>query len=181
MTSLPPAGTYTVDPVHSAMGFVVRHLVTAKVRGNFAIFDGAITIGETPEDSRVEGTAQAASITTNNEMRDNHLKSSDFLDQEHYPTLTFKSTKVTHKSGDFYVMDVDLTVRGITKSVPFDLEFLGSGPGMAPGVTIVGFEAHAEIDRRDFNVSFQGTLENGAAVVSNKVTLELNVEAAKQD
>jgi polyisoprenoid-binding protein YceI len=178
--NLPAPGVYNVDQVHSAVGFIVRHLVASKVRGSFTDFSGVITIGDTPETSSLEAVVQAASITTNNEMRDGHVKSADFLDLENHPTLTLKSTKITSKGGDNFEMVADLTMRGVTKSVVFDLELLGSGPSMTPGVTVVGFEARAEIDRRDFNVSFQGSLENGSLVVGNKVTLEFTIEAAKQ-
>lgn len=178
---LPAAGVYNVDAVHSTVGFIARHLVASKVRGNFTDFSGVITIGDTPESSSLEATVQASSITTNNEMRDGHLKSADFLDLENHPTLTLKSTKITAKGGDNFELVGDLTLRGVTKSVTFELEFLGSGPGMAPGVTVAGFEARTEIDRRDFNVNFEGSLENGSLVVGNKVVLEFTIEAAKQD
>ena len=181
MSNLPAPGVYTIDAVHSSVGFTVRHLVASKVRGNFTEFSGSVTIGDTVESSSAEATVQAASITTNNEMRDGHLKSADFLDLENHPTLTLVTKSVSAKGGDNYELVADLTIKGVTKTVTFDLEFLGSGPGMAPGVTVAGFEARAEIDRRDFGVSFEGTLENGSIVVSNKVTLEINVEAAKQD
>jgi polyisoprenoid-binding protein YceI len=171
-------GVYTVDATHSSVGFLARHLVVTKVRGNFAEFEGTITIGDTPETSSVEATVQAASITTNNEMRDGHLKSGDFLDQENHPTLTLKSTSFSPKGGNEYVMVADLTIRGITKSVEFDVEFTGEGPHFHPGVNVVGFEASAEVDRRDFNVNFEGALENGSAIVSNKITIELAIEAA---
>ncbi len=177
-TSLPEPGVYTIDPVHSNVNFVVRHLVAAKVRGSFGDFAGTITIGDTPETSKVEAVVQAASITTNNEMRDGHLKSADFLDLENFPTLTFTSTKVTPKGSDFE-MTGDLTIRGVTKSVTWDLEFLGTGSSMTPGGVVAGFEARTEIDRRDFNVNFEGALENGTIVVGNKVVLELTVEAHK--
>jgi polyisoprenoid-binding protein YceI len=180
MSNFPAAGVYTVDPVHSTLTFVARHLVVSKVRGRFAEFEGVITIGDTPETSSVTATAQAASITTDNEMRDGHLKSADFLDQANYPTLNFTSTNLTSKGGNDYSLVGDLTIRGITKSVTFDLEFNGEGVSMVPGGTVVGFEAKTEIDRRDFNVNFEGTLENGTAVVSNKIVLELNIEAASQ-
>jgi polyisoprenoid-binding protein YceI len=180
MSQLPAPGTYTVDPVHSSVIFTVRHLVAAKVRGLFTDFEGTIEIGDSAEVSKVSATIQAASITTNNEMRDGHLKSPDFLDLENHPTLTFTSTSVAPKGGDTYEMVGDLTIRGVTKQVTWDLEYLGTGPGMAEGVTVAGFEAHAEIDRRDFNVNFEGTLENGSIVVSNKVQLTLEIEAAKQ-
>jgi polyisoprenoid-binding protein YceI len=177
---LPVAGTYQIDPVHSTVGFIARHLVAAKVRGHFTEFSGVITVGETPETSSVEATVVGASITTGNEMRDGHLRSADFLETEANPNLTLKSTKITAKGGDDYEMVADLTVKGVTKSVTFDLEFLGAGSGMAPGVTVAGFEARAEIDRRDFNITFDGALENGSLVVGNKVVLELVVEANNQ-
>ena len=123
---------------------------------------------------------QASSISTNNEMRDGHLRSADFFEQEKYPTLTLKSTSVSAKGGDDYDLVADLTIQGVTKSLTFDLEYLGTGPGMAPGVTVVGFEARAEFDRRDFGVNFEGALENGNLVVGNKIVLELTVEASKQ-
>ena len=175
-SNLPAAGTYNVDAVHSTVGFVARHLVASKVRGRFTDFTGVITIGDTPESSSVEATVQAASITTDNEMRDAHLKSPDFLEFETYPTLTLKSTKVSAKD-DGYVVVADLTIKGITKSVTFDLEYLGTGPSMTPGVSVTGFEASAEFDRRDFGINFGGSLENGALVVGNKIVIELAVEA----
>ena len=181
MSNLPAPGDYTIDATHSNVGFVARHLIAAKVRGHFTDFAGTITIGDSITTSKVEATVQAASITTDNEMRDGHLKSADFLDLENHPTLTLTSTKLTDKGHDKIEMVADLTVRGVTKSITFDVEFLGSGAGMAPGVTVAGFEATAEIDRRDFNVNFDGALENGALVVGNKVVLELTVEASKQD
>ena len=179
-TNLPVAGTYAVDAVHSSVGFIARHLVASKVRGHFAEFSGTIVVGATPETSSVTATVQAASITTNNEMRDGHLKSPDFLDFENHPTLDLKSTSIKAKNGSNFELVADLTIRGITKSVTFNLEFLGSGPGMGENVTVAGFEATAEIDRRDFGVTFEGTLENGSLVVSNKIILELNIEATLQ-
>jgi polyisoprenoid-binding protein YceI len=176
-TSLPAAGTYHVDAVHSQVGFTVRHLVAAKVRGSFTEFEGTIEIGDSAESSSVTATIQAASITTNNEMRDGHLKSQDFLDLENHPTLTFVSTEVRPTGGSKYDLVGDLSIRGVTKQVTWDLEFLGTGPGMAPGDTVAGFEAELEIDRRDFGVSFEGSLENGSMVVSHKVVLTLEIEA----
>ena len=173
---LPTPGVYTIDATHSTVGFVARHLVASKVRGRFTDFSGEITIGETPETSTVQATVQAASITTDNEMRDGHLKSADFLDLENNPTLTFNSTKVSKKGADFELV-ADLTLRGVTKSVVFSLEFLGSGPSMTPGATVAGFEARAEIDRRDFGVNFEGNLENGSLIVGNKIVLEFAIEA----
>jgi len=148
-SNLPTAGTYNIDAVHSTVGFVARHLVASKVRGRFTDFSGAITIGDTPETSSVQAT---------------------------YPTLTLTSTKVSAK-GDNYEVVADLTIKGITKSVTFDLEYLGTGPSMTPGVSVTGFEASAEFDRRDFGITFGSSLENGAMVVGNKIVIELAVEA----
>lgn len=179
-SNLPAAGVYNVDASHSTVGFIARHLVASKVRGRFTDFAGTITIGDTLESSSVHATVQAASITTDNEMRDGHLKSPDFLEFETFPILSFISTKISANGADFELVG-DLTVKGITKSVTFDLEFLGAGPSMAPGVSVAGFEARTEIDRRDFGVAFQGNLENGSLIVSNKIVLEFSIEAAKQD
>jgi polyisoprenoid-binding protein YceI len=177
MSNLPVPGVYNVDATHSSVSFVARHLVAAKVRGNFTDFSGVITLGDSIENSSVEAVVQASSVTTSNEMRDGHLKSADFLDQENFPTLTLKSTKITPKSGDKYQMIADFTVRGVTKPVTFELEYLGTGPSMVPGVSVTGFEATGEIDRRDFGVNFEGTLENGNLVVSNKIIIEITAEA----
>jgi polyisoprenoid-binding protein YceI len=180
MSNLPIPGVYHVDTVHSSVNFVARHLVAAKVRGQFTEFAGVITVGDTPETSSVEATVKAASITTANADRDAHLKSPDFLDLENHPELLLRSTAITSTGENTYTMTADLTIRGITKSVDFALEFLGSGAGFGEGVTMAGFEASAEIDRRDFNVNFAGALENGSLLVGHKVTLELVIEATHQ-
>lgn len=177
MSTLPTPGVYVVDPLHSNVDFVARHLVAAKVRGHFSEFEGTITIGDSIESSTVEATVQASSISTGNEMRDAHLQSADFLELEKFPTLTLKSTKITAKGGDKYELLADLTVRGTTKPVTFQLEYLGTGPSMAPGVNVTGFEVTGEIDRREFGVNFEGTLENGSLVVGNKIGIEIAVEA----
>ena len=180
MSNLPFPGVYQIDPLHSNVDFVARHLVASKVRGSFTDFAGVITIGDTLEASTVEATVQAASVSTGNEMRDNHLRSADFLEQATHPTLTLKSTTITAKGGDNYEMVADLTIRGVTRPVTFELEYLGTGPSMQPGGTVAGFEAKAEIDRRDFGVNFEGTLENGSLVVGHKVVIQLSVEAASE-
>ena len=180
MSNFPAAGVYNVDATHSTVGFIARHLVVSKVRGNFAEFSGVITIGDTPETSSVTATVQAASITTNNEQRDGHLKSSDFFDLENHPTLTLVSTAFTSKGDNEYVLTAYLTIRGVTKSVDFDVEFTGASDHFFPGVTAIGFEAKASIDRRDFGVNFENNLENGTAVVSHKVDLVFEIEAASQ-
>jgi polyisoprenoid-binding protein YceI len=179
MSNLPAPGVYNVDPVHSTIGFVARHLVS-KVRGNFSDFTGAITIGDSAETSSVVASLNAASVTTANDMRDGHLKSADFFEIEKFPTWELKSTSIKSKGGDNFELVADVTIKGVTKSVAFELEYLGTSPGMAPGVLVAGFEAKAEIDRRDFGVNFEGALENGSLVVGHKVTIELAIESALQ-
>src|ERR1019366_2830704 len=119
MSNFPAAGVYTVDPVHSTFTFVARHLVVSKVRGRFADFEGTITVD----------TA----------MRDGHIRSNDFLAQETYPPLSFKSTSLTSKGGDAYELVGDLTIRDVTKSVTFKAEFQGTGPSTVPGGSVIGF------------------------------------------
>lgn len=178
--TLPAPGTYVVDPIHSSVGFVARHLMASKVRGSFTEFEGTIVIGETPEASSVTATVKASSIQTNQGQRDDHLRSGDFLLAEEHPTLTLVSKRVTPRGDGHFDLVADLTIRGITKEVVFDLEFLGQGPGMAPNTTVIGFEANGSIDRRDFDVRFNRAIESGGFVVSNKVDLEFAVEAASQ-
>ena len=175
--SLPRAGSYAIDKAHSEVGFIARHLVGTKVRGRFTDFDGSITIAENPEDSTVEAVVQAASINTGNDMRDDHLRTNDFLDAPNYPTLTLKSTGLTKVSDQEWKLATDLTIRGVTKPVVFDLEYLGTGPGMAEGSEVVALSATAEIDRRDFGVTFNHSLLDGSVVVGNKVKIEIEIEA----
>jgi polyisoprenoid-binding protein YceI len=178
--NLPPAGTYAIDPLHTTVGFVARHLVGSKVRGRFTEFDGSITIGEVPEQSSVWAEASVASVETGQQQRDAHLRSGDFFAADEFPKLSLQSTGLTRVGDDDYLLHTNLTVRGVTKPVDFDLSFLGTGPGMAPGSVVAAFEASAEIDRRDFGVSFGSLLEGGGVIVGNKVRIELEVEAHRQ-
>jgi polyisoprenoid-binding protein YceI len=174
----PQPGTYTVDPAHTEVGFVARHLVGTKVRGRFGEFSGTFTVGENPEDSTLEAEVKTATIHTNQSMRDDHLRTNDFLDAENFPTLTLKSTGLKKISDTDWKLTADLTIRGVTKSVDFDLEYLGEGDAMAEGKKVVAFSAEGEIDRRDFGVVFNHSLLDGSVVVGNKVKIELEVEAA---
>lgn len=169
------AGTWTIDPVHSEVGFVVRHMMVSKVRGKFATFSGEIVTGQSPLESSVTATIDLASISTGNEQRDNHIRSADFFEVETYPTMTYRSTGV-RQDGDDYVVDGELTLKGVTKNVPLRLELNGFGPD-AYGGTRAGFSATTEINRRDFGVDFNATMEAGGVVVSDKVTIQLEIEA----
>jgi polyisoprenoid-binding protein YceI len=176
-TTVPKVGTYTIDPAHTEVGFVARHLVGTKVRGRFTEVSGTFTVAQKPEESSVEAVVQAASIHTNQAARDEHLRTNDFLDVPNHPTLTFKSTGLKHVEGPNWVLTGDLTIRGVTKSVDFDLEYLGEGASMQEGKTVVAFSATGQIDRRDFGVSFNHSLLDGSVVVGNKVVIEIEVEA----
>jgi polyisoprenoid-binding protein YceI len=169
------AGTWTIDPVHSEVGFSVRHMMVSKVRGRFTGFTGEIVTGADPLGSAVTAQIDMASINTGNEQRDAHIRSADFFEVETYPTMTYRSTGVRAEDGD-YVLDGELTLKGVTKNVPLKLELNGFGPDPFGG-TRAGFTATGEINRRDFGVNFNAALETGGAVVADKVTLHLEIEA----
>jgi polyisoprenoid-binding protein YceI len=175
----PITGTYTIDPAHTTVGFVARHLVGTKVRGHFTEFEGTITVADPVEGSTVEAVAQAGSIDTGVGMRDDHLRTNDFLDAPNHPTLTIKSTKVEQVSDTELKVWADLTVRGVTRNVVFDVELLGTASGMQPDTVALGLSATTTIDRRDFEVSFNRALDGGGLVVGNKVTIELEIEAVR--
>jgi polyisoprenoid-binding protein YceI len=170
-------GVWAVDASHSTVGFVARHLMVSKVRGRFGSFTGTVTIGEDPLASKVEATAETASITTGDDSRDGHLKSPDFFDVENFPTIGFASTGIDKHGSDF-VLHADVTIKGVTKPVDFELEF--DGVSADPwGGTRVGFTAKAEINRKDWGLEWNVALETGGVLVGEKVKIELDVEAVK--
>ena len=170
------AGTWTIDPVHSAISFSVRHLMVSKVRGTFDTFSGAITVAEDGTPS-VTAEIDVTSINTNNEQRDGHIKSGDFFDAEKHPTATFTSKSVAKKGGD-YILTGDFTLKGVTKTVDLDLEFNGVNPGMGQG-EVAGFEASIELNRKDFGIDIDMPLETGGTVVGDKIKIVLEIEANK--
>lgn len=171
------AGTWAIDPVHSSIAFSVRHLLVSKVRGTFDTFSGAVVVGE---DGTPSVTAEIAvdSVDTRNEQRDAHLKSADYFDVENHPTASFASTGV-RESGDTYVLDGVFTLKGIAEPVSLDLEFNGTNPGMGHG-EVAGFTASVVLNRKDFGIVVDLPLETGGAVVGDKVTITLEIEALKQ-
>ena len=179
ITTLPglTAGTWAIDPVHSTVGFSVRHLMVSKVRGTFNDFTGAITVAEDGTAS-VTAEIQVASIDTKNADRDAHIKSADFFDAEQFPAATFTSTGIRTK-GDDYVVDGNFTLRGVTRPVELALEFNGVNPGMGNG-PVAGFEATTVLNRKDFGISIDMPLEGGGAVVGDKITISLEIEAGLQ-
>lgn len=171
-------GTWTIDPTHTTIGFSARHAMVAKVRGNFAEFSGTFTLdGTNPSESSAELTAMTASIDTRNADRDAHLKSADFLDVESFPTLSFTSTSVSG-SGNSFVVTGDLTIHGVTKSVPVTFELLGVSTDPWGGVRI-GFEGSTEISRKEFGLVWNTALETGGVLVGDTVKIDLDVEAVK--
>ena len=171
------AGTWAIDPVHSSVNFSVRHLVVSKVRGSFTGFSGAVVVAEDGTPS-VTAEIAVASVDTNNEQRDAHLKSADFFDVEQYPSASFRSTGV-RTDGDGYVVDGEFNLKGVTKPVSLALEFNGVNPGMGHG-EVAGFEASVVLNRKDFGIDIDTPLETGGAVVGDKVTITLEIEALKQ-
>ena len=171
------AGTWAIDPVHSSINFWVRHLMVSKVRGKFDAFSGAIVVGEDGTAS-VRAEIAVDSVNTGNDQRDAHVKSADFFDVEKYPVATFTSRAV-ELNGNKYVLHGELTLKGVTRPVALDLEFYGANPGMGHG-EVAGFEASVVVNRKDFGIDIDLPLETGGAVVGDKVTITLEIEAVKQ-
>ncbi len=168
-------GTWTVDTAHSEVGFSVRHMMVSKVRGRFAKFEGTIVTADDISKSSVTASVDLNSIDTNNEQRDNHIRSADFFEVEKYPTMTFASTSISEQ-GDKYLLTGDLTLHGVTKSVTFELEVNGFGPDPYGG-TRAGFSAKGVISRDDFNIGIPMPMDGGGVVVGDKVNIDLEIEA----
>jgi len=174
--TVPAAGRWSVDTHHSTVEFVARHLMVTKVRGRFGDYDATIDIAERPEDSHVDVTINAASISTGDEGRDGHLVGADFLDVEQHPTLTFHSTAVRPTGATTWRVDGDLTIHGVTRPTVLDVEFGGvaSDPW---GNTKAFFSASTELDREDFGLTWNQPLAGGGVLVGKKVRIELEVQA----
>src|SRR5690242_1395168 len=162
-------GTWTIDPVHSEVGFSVRHMMVSKVRGKFTEFGGEIVTAENPLESSVTATIDLSSIDTGNVDRDNHIRSADFFEVDTHKTMTYRSTGV-RVDGDDFVLDGELTLKGVTKPVSLQLELGGFGQDPYGG-TRTGFTATGEIKRSDFGIDFNAVLETGGVVVADKVAL----------
>src|SRR5262245_4795946 len=174
--------TWKVDPAHTEVGFEVRHFFS-KVHGVFHDMQGTIVFDEQdPSAVKVDASAKVASVDTGNEKRDAHLKTADFFNAEKDSVLTFKSTKVEKAGKNKYRITGDLTMRGVTKSVTFDAEFLGSSAVSVEGQSWgskAGFAATTTVNRKDWGINWNKTLDNGGVMVDDNVTIVLNVEADK--
>jgi polyisoprenoid-binding protein YceI len=167
--------TWTIDPAHSQVGFSIRHFFS-KVPGSFTKYSGTIVYdAEKPASSSVKAEIEATSISTNNERRDNHLRSEDFFYVEKYPTITFESTKVTPVGDGKLMVEGNLTMRGVTKPATLDVTFLGAGPGMQ-GEQRAGFEAVTKVNRKDFNILWNKALDHGGTMLGDDVEIRIGVE-----
>jgi polyisoprenoid-binding protein YceI len=166
------AGTWTIDPSHSTVGFTVRHLMS-KVRGQFEKFEGKLTTGESLEETRAAATIDLNSVNTRDEQRDGHLRSADFFDVEKFGQMSFTTT-----SFDGTTAVGELTIKGVTKAVELDVEFLGIGQDPWGGQRL-GFEATAVVNRKDWGLDFNVPLDGGRFLVGDKVNIHLAVEAVR--
>ena len=184
MTALAPsytdlAGTYTLDPTHTRIGFVARHAMVTKVRGSFNAFEGTATVnGNNTANSSVRLTIDAASIDTRNAQRDEHLRTNDFLALEQYPQITFVSTDIHQVDETTFEVTGDLTIKDVTNriTVPFEFEGASQDPY---GNQRIGFDGKVTINRKDYGVTWNAALETGGVLVSEKVVLEFEVSAIK--
>jgi polyisoprenoid-binding protein YceI len=174
------AGKWTVDAVHSHVGFTVKHMMVSKVRGHFNIFDADVVTAEDPLQSSFSARVDLRSIDTANEQRDNHIRSADFFEVETHPELTYQSTGIRPGSdAGTFIVDGNLTIRGVTREVPLTLEVEGFGPDPY-GNTRAGYSLTGEINRTDFGVSYNGPIPGGGVAVSEKVQLAIEIETVLQ-
>ena len=169
------AGTWDIDPVHSHIGFVARHLMVSKVRGNFTKFEGQIITAADPLQSTATATIDTTSIDTSNEQRNGDVAGENFLDTANHPTMTYRSTGIRPDGNDF-IVDGELTIRGITHPVELKLEINGFGPDPF-GNTKAGFSATGEINRTEYGITANMAIPGGGVMVSEKIQLTIEVEA----
>ena len=175
---VPAAGTYAIDASHSQAGFVVRHLMVSKVRGAFTGVSGTVTVAEDVNDSTVVVDIDPASIDTRDAGRDEHLRTADFLDTEEFADHHLRQHRIRRDGGD-WVLDGDLTIKGVSRPVRLDVEFLGA-VGDPWGGTRLGFSARGELDREDWGLNWNQALETGGVLIGKKVTLEIEAELIAQ-
>ncbi|MEX2587157.1 MAG: YceI family protein [Actinomycetota bacterium] len=174
-------GDYTIDPAHTRIGFQARHAMVTKVRGQFLDFEGGFHLDAAdPQASSAYLSIQAKSLTTGNEQRDEHLRSNDFFAMDQYPEIKFVSTQVEKVDAESLRLTGDLTIRGVTRPVTVDFEYLGATIDPWNNLRI-GFEGRTTINRKDWGVNWNAALEAGGVLVSEKVTIELDISATKNE
>ena len=177
--TIPAAGTYTIDPSHSAVSFTVRHLMVSKVRGRIPVSEGRLLVADEPTSSTVEATIDVSAIDTGDPKRDEHLRSADFFETDRYATAKFVSTKVEDLGDGEFVLSGDLTIRDRTHPVSLRGEYLGGG--QSPwGASVIGFSAETEINRKDWGLEWNVALETGGVLVADKIKLAIDAEWIKQ-
>jgi polyisoprenoid-binding protein YceI len=177
---LPTPGDWEIDPAHSRIGFIARHIGLARVHGRFDNFAGAIRVGETMDQTAMHVVIGAASIDTSVRMRDDHLRSEDFLDVENYPTLEFYSDRFIHRGGNNWSIAGALTLHGVTRTVTLDTQYLGMGNGMEGEIRAV-VRATTELHREDYTVNWQSMLARGIAVVGSSIKVEMDIQIVPKD
>jgi polyisoprenoid-binding protein YceI len=174
-------GDYRVDPAHSRLGFVARHAMVTKVRGRFTDVEGVLRVdADNPTRSTALVRIKTASVSTQQEQRDEHLRGEDFFDAERYPEITFRASSIEPRVDGGYRVTGDLAIRDITQQIAFDVAFTGLARD-AMGNIRVGFEGSTQVNRKNWGLTWNAALETGGLLVSEKVTLELDVSAIKQD
>ncbi len=172
---------WNIDPVHSQVTFSLKHMMVSTVRGYFKVFGGKLEIDEAnPQNSWVEAEADTASVDTREPNRDNHLRSADFFNAEQYPAISFKSRQIEPTSNGEYRVLGDLTLHGVTREVLFNAEYSGQLKD-AYGKQRAGLTAKATINRKDFGLNWNAALESGGVLVSDKVNIEIDLAAVKED
>lgn len=180
-TQAPPqAGTWTIDPAHSSITAIARHMMVSRVRGRFESFSGTVEVAEDPEESTATLTIDADSINTNEQDRDEHLRSGDFLDAANHPHLRFESTDVEHVEGDRYRVTGDLTIRGETRPVTIDVEYLGlrEDPWGNERAFVRG---ETTLNREDWDMTWNQVLEAGGVMVGKELDVELDVQLVRAE
>ena len=174
-----PTGTWSVDPAHSKVGFAVKHMGIATVRGEFTEFEGTLEIGEDLSSARAYGTVKAASVDTSEPQRDEHLRSADFFDAETYPELKFESTEIKALDDETFRITGNLTLHGVTQELILEAVFEGTDTDPW-GNERVALEVVGKLSRGDYGMKFNQALGSGNMLVSDKVTLALDISAVKQ-
>jgi polyisoprenoid-binding protein YceI len=174
-----PTGTWSADPTHSTVGFTVKHLGIATVRGSFNQFEGTLQIDHDLASSTIHGTIEAASVDTADEKRDDHLRSPDFFDATQFPQLGFRSSEIRPVDEDTYEIDGELTIHGVTNPITLTAEVTGTEQDPW-GNERVGLEVTGQLNRGDYGISFNQALGSGNLVVSDKVKLAIDISAVKQ-
>jgi polyisoprenoid-binding protein YceI len=174
-----PAGVWAIDPSHSSIGFSVKHMMIATVRGRFAQFEGAVEADETGI-ARVHGVVEAATIDTNEPQRDEHLRSADFLDAAEHPQIRFASSAIERLGGDEYRILGEITIRGVTREIALDTDVQGAGTDPW-GNERIALEASGELSRKDFGLTWNQVTEAGGVLVGDKIRLTLDLSTVRTE